>query len=159
MTSRPPAASGAAPRRAARMLLRAGRLRCPNCGRGQIFITWLKLRYRCPACDLLLERGESDYFIGAYLLNLIIAELIVVALMVVLVLATWPAVPWTAVTWGIALLTIPAATLTYPYSRSLWLAIDLIFRPPEESDFSPGADVIEFPRGPRTERPPTRRPQ
>lgn len=105
-------------------------------------------------CGLIFERGESDYFIGAYLLNLIIAELIVVALMVGLVLATWPHVPWTTVVWGIAALTIPAAILTYPFSRSLWLAVDLIFRPPEASDFAAGADVLEFPRRPKVDRPP-----
>ncbi len=125
------------PRRAGRLLGRALRLRCPHCGQGGMFLSWLRMRKRCPSCGLVLERGESDYFIGAYLLNLIIAELIVVALMLAFLLVTWPAVPWQLVLWATALLTIPGVLVTYPFSRALWLAIDLLFRPAEARDFDP----------------------
>ncbi len=99
---------------------------------------------RCPTCGLLLERGEVDYFIGAYMLNLIIAELIVVAAMLAVLFLTWPRVPWTGMLWAIAILTVPAVYATYPYSRSLWLALDLLFRPPERRDFAPDAEVVSF---------------
>ncbi len=119
------------------LLGRALRLRCPHCGRGHMFFSWLKMRTRCPYCGLLLERGESDYFIGAYLINLIIAELIVVTLMLVFTVASWPSVPWRFVLWAIIAITIPAVVVTYPFSRSLWLAVDLLFRPAEPQDFHP----------------------
>ena len=148
----PPASPAAAPRVAApRMAGRALRLRCPVCGRGRLFERWLHMRRRCASCGLVLGRGEEDYFIGAYLLNLIIAELIVVALMLIVLFATWPSVPWQGMLWGIVALTIPAVILTYPFSRSLWLAIDLVFRPPEPSDFAPGAEVIDIEERRRTE--------
>ena len=89
---------------------------------------------RCPSCGLVLERGEVDYFIGAYMLNLIIAELVVVALMLVVLFVTWPRVPWTGMLWAIVVLTAPAVYATYPYSRSTWLALDLLFRPPEREN-------------------------
>lgn len=133
-------------RRAAVLTGRALRLRCPHCGRGKAFHSWLQMRRRCPACGLLLERGEEDYFIGAYVLNLVIAELIAVAGMLVLILATWPKVPWSAITWVLMVLTIPCVILTYPLSRTLWLAADLLFRAPEASDFRPDADVVPLPR-------------
>jgi uncharacterized protein (DUF983 family) len=136
-------------RRVVTLTARALRLRCPHCGKGRLFSRWTRMRRRCDACGLILERGEEDYFIGAYLVNLIIAEIIVVAAMLVLVVATWPEVPWRLVTWGVALLTIPAAVLTYPFSRSLWLAADLMFRPAEERDFRAEAEVIPL----REERP------
>ncbi len=117
---------------------RALRLRCPNCGQGRLFSSWLRMVGRCGVCGLLYERGEHDAFIGAYMLNLIIAELYVALLMLVLILATWPAVPWHLLPWGIALLTIPAVVATYPFSRSLWLGIDLIFRPADPADFGSG---------------------
>ncbi len=128
------------------MLGHAVRLRCPVCGHGKLFDRWTHMKRRCTHCGLILERGEEDYFIGAYLLNLIIAELIVVALMLIVLFATWPNVPWQGMLWGIVALTIPAVVLTYPFSRSLWLAIDLVFRPPEPADFAPEAEVIDIER-------------
>ncbi|HEX9107986.1 MAG TPA: DUF983 domain-containing protein, partial [Longimicrobiales bacterium] len=90
---------------ALRLAGRALRLRCPVCGRGRLFDGWTHLRTRCVSCGLILERGEEDYFIGAYLLNLIVAELIVVALMLIVLFATWPSVPWQGMLWGIVALT------------------------------------------------------
>ncbi len=110
------------------------------------------MRRRCTSCGLVLERGEEDYFIGAYLVNLIIAELIVVALMLIVLAVTWPRVPWTGMLWGIVILTIPAVYATYPYSRSLWLALDLLFRPPEPADFAPDADVLPIEEAGRNRR-------
>jgi uncharacterized protein (DUF983 family) len=136
-------------RRATALLARALRLRCPNCGRGRMFESWFRMRERCDTCGLVYERGEHDYFIGAYLLNLIIAELHIAVLLLVLVLATWPEVPWTTLMWVIGLLTIPGIFVTFPFSRSLWLALDLVFRPAEASDFEtmkPGAEHPD-PRG------------
>ncbi len=79
--------------RTLRLTGRALRLRCPHCGRGKLFDRWLQMRRRCDRCGLVLERGEEDYFIGAYMLNLIIAELIVVAIMLLVLLATRPPSP------------------------------------------------------------------
>src|SRR5687768_13108905 len=111
------------------MLLRALLLRCPSCGGKGILQSWLRVRTRCPECNLRLDRGEPDYFIGAYLVNLIVAELIVVAGMLVVLFMTWPDVPWDAMMWGLVLTMVPAPLITFPFSRTLWLAIDLMFRP------------------------------
>ena len=54
-----------------RIVLRAVARRCPNCGASGIFASYTELRQSCPTCGLRLQRGESDYFIGAYLLNLV----------------------------------------------------------------------------------------
>ncbi|HEX9105981.1 MAG TPA: DUF983 domain-containing protein [Longimicrobiales bacterium] len=147
--------SGSRPltRRAALLCGRALRRRCPVCGRGRLFRGWTSLRRRCDVCGLILERGEVDYFIGAYMLNLIIAELIVVALMLIVLAVTWPRVPWTGMLWGIVILTVPAVYATYPYSRSLWLALDLLFRPPEPADFAPDAEVLPSEQAERRRRP------
>lgn len=130
--------------RLVRLTLRALRLRCPHCGRGTMFQTWLREREHCSKCGLLLNRGLSDYFIGGYLVNLIVAELMVVAGLVGVLLWTWPEVPWTALKWGLVLMMVPAPFLTYPYSKAVWLAIDLHFDPPSAEDF---ADLGP-PRGP-----------
>ena len=58
--------------------------------------------------------------------------------MVAVMLITWPAVPWTGMTWGIVALIVPAPLLLYPYSKSIWLALDLVFQPPKSSEYRDG---------------------
>ena len=74
--------------------------RCPNCGSGPIFESWLRMRPRCPVCRLRLERGEEGLLL-----------------------------------YGGAVLMVIAPFLFYPFSKTLFLAFDLIFRPPSPEDF------------------------
>ena len=64
-------------RRVDLLLWRALRLRCPNCGGGPIFDSWLRMRGRCPRCGF------------------------------------------------------------FPFSKTLFLAFDLVFRPPSPEEFVP----------------------
>jgi uncharacterized protein (DUF983 family) len=118
-----------------KQIWRALRLRCPHCGQRKMFFRWVKQYECCAFCGLRFDRGEPDYYIGAYTLNLIIAELIVVAAMVVVIIAKWPDVPWETMPWALAGTAIVGPLVTYPYSKSLWLGLDLIFRPAEPKDF------------------------
>jgi uncharacterized protein (DUF983 family) len=116
-------------------LLRALRLRCPQCGTGRMFRRWLYQLPRCSACGLDFDRGESDYFIGAYIVNLIVAELLVVVGMLVGMWLTWPDVPWNQLKWVLLPFVIVAPIVSFPFSKSFWLAIDLIHRPPTPDDY------------------------
>jgi hypothetical protein len=80
-------------------------------------------------CGIRLDRGEHDYFIGAYTLNLIAAELVVAAGLVGVLFASWPNVPWDWIQFGGAPLVFLVPLLTYPFSELVWLAFDLVFRP------------------------------
>lgn len=119
-----------------KLLGRAFLLRCPRCGRGTLLKNWIRLRHTCKSCSFRFERGEHDHFLGAYLLNFIVAELLVVAGLVGIMLLTWPDVPWTGLTWGLILMVVPAPFITYPYSRAIWLALDLYFQPERPGDFA-----------------------
>lgn len=119
----------------ARILGRTFVRRCPNCGGRGIFRSYLHARDACPACGLRLDRGERDFFIGAYTINLIVAELIVFFGGLAALVVTWPDVPWTLLTWGLAAAVVIAPVLLYPFSKQLWLACDLVFRPAESADF------------------------
>ena len=84
---------------------------------------------------MLLERGEADYFIGAYTLNLIAVEILLAAGFLVVVVVTWPNPPWDAIQYGGVALSIAGAVFCYPFAKTTWLAVDLIFRPPKREDF------------------------
>ena len=114
---------------------RALRLRCPRCGSRRIFRTWFRLASECPTCGLALERGESeDHWFGAVAVNLVAAELLGIGVIVVWIVASWPDVPWTAVQYAGPLIMIALPILFYPFSRALWLAWDVYFRPGAAGD-------------------------
>ncbi len=115
-------------------IARALTLRCPDCGGRGLFRHWLRLMPRCPQCGLKLDRGTPDHFVGAYLVNLILAELLFAAILGTWLVAVWPAVPWGAVEKVAAAAMIASPLVTYPFTRTVWLAADLIFDPPKPSD-------------------------
>jgi hypothetical protein len=87
------------------------------------------MRDSCPRCHLKLDRGEHDYFLGSFTVNFVTAELIICALAFTAIVATWPDVPWDGIKWGLILTMIPTPVLTLPFARTVWLGIDLTFRP------------------------------
>lgn len=66
---------------------------------------------------------------GGYIVNFVTAEFTIALIAFVVVLQTWPDVPWNALKWGLILVMIPAPALTYPFAKTVWLAIDLTLRP------------------------------
>jgi hypothetical protein len=81
-----------------------------------------------------LER-EEGYFSGAMAVDLVATEVIITASLLAAGLMTWPNTPWELL-WktsiGVALV-LPIAL--YPFSRTMWVAFDLMFRPPTPKDF------------------------
>ena len=89
----------------------------------------------CPACGFRLERGERGYWLGAYFFNLMIVETIFVGLIIGVLAATWPSPPWDLLQIVSLLAMLAAPMLCYPYSKTLFLAFDLLVRPAEPEDF------------------------
>jgi uncharacterized protein (DUF983 family) len=111
------------------MIWRAMTLRCPHCGAHRILANWFHLKERCPRCGLHLHREEGDYYLGAYMVALFFMEgLFAFGFLLVLIL-TWPNPPWDAIQYGGAVVLLVGILAAYPFSKTLWLAIDLIFRP------------------------------
>ncbi|HVL63772.1 MAG TPA: DUF983 domain-containing protein [Actinomycetota bacterium] len=111
------------------MLRRALRRRCPRCGGGNIFGGYFRLRRACPTCGHLFER-ESGYWVSAMIVNTAVTEAIFGILFVTVLFATIPDVRWVpllAIGLGTNLL-IPI--FFYPYSKTVWMAIDLHFHKP-----------------------------
>jgi uncharacterized protein (DUF983 family) len=118
---------------------RAVRLRCPHCGQGKPFVSWFRMRPRCPVCGLAFERGEEGYQVGSYMFNIIAAELIFAAIFLGAVIATWPTPPWTLLEVGGIALMIVIPVLFFPFSKLLFLAFDLAFRPAAREELRPPA--------------------
>jgi uncharacterized protein (DUF983 family) len=118
-----------------KLLGRAALLHCPNCGAKHIFTGFFELKERCPNCGILLERGESDYFLGAYTVNLIAVEALLALGFLIAMVLTWPKPPWDALEYGGIVLSILGAVFCYPFAKTTWLAVDLIFRPQRREDF------------------------
>ncbi len=118
-----------------RYLGRALRLRCPHCGEGRLLVHWFRLHDRCPVCGLALERGDEGYQVGSYTLNIVGVELLFALCFVGIAAATWPDVPWTLLQYGGGALMVVGPLLAFPFARAVFLACDLMMRPPESSDF------------------------
>ena len=112
------------------LLWRAIRLRCPNCGGGGLWRTWFRMREACPRCGLHLERGEQGYIVGAQMFNIIAAELLFAAIFLGVLVVTLPDAPWAVLQYGGPALMFVFPVCFYPFSKTIFLAFDLFFRPP-----------------------------
>lgn len=108
---------------------RALRRRCPNCGGRPIFTRWVRMADRCPSCGLVLNRKESGYSLGGFWLNMLFAEGVTVALLVITLVRTWPDPPWDLLQYGLPALALLTPVLFFPFSKTLFLALDLLARP------------------------------
>jgi uncharacterized protein (DUF983 family) len=108
------------------LFARALLLRCPNCGHRGVLRHWLAMRESCPNCGLSLATGNRA---GAYLLNLFAAEIAAVLLIVVIVARTWPNPPYGTLQWLVPVLMVIAPLAFYPFSKLVFVAIDLALHP------------------------------
>lgn len=103
------------------MLWRAARLRCPRCGSGGVFRSWFRMIDRCRGCGLFFER-ESDFWLGAYMINLAVTEgLLMLALLIYVLGAVSDG---TAATMPVILTTVvfavAAPVLFFRFSRTIF---------------------------------------
>jgi uncharacterized protein (DUF983 family) len=116
--------------------VRAMRLRCPHCGGGPIFTRWSRLLPVCPVCGLGLERGEQGYWLGAYFFNLMAMETVFSVWVAGFLILTWPDPPWDLFQVTTVILMAVVPVVFFPFSKTLFLAFDLLMRPPDADDFA-----------------------
>ncbi len=115
----------------ARMLGRGLVKRCPLCGGRGLFTGWFRMKERCPRCGYLFER-EEGFFLGAYVINLAITQGLLLALAVVpliVLLDSRPDQSLVPIVVGGLVAVLAGPVAFYPYSKTVWTAIDLILRP------------------------------
>lgn len=94
------------------------------------------MKDHCPGCGYRFER-EEGFFLGAYVVNLVVAEALLVILCIaplIWLLATRPdASLWPVFTGG-AVAAVIAPLVFYPFSKTIWVAFELILRPAASSE-------------------------
>lgn len=113
---------------------RALRLRCPYCGQAPLYASWFRMHATCGACGRTLERQEEGYRAVSLFLNLVVAEAIFVVVLVTWIVASWPDVNWARIQWISVVAVCVSPMLTYPFSRAVFLAGDIHFRPQAVDD-------------------------
>src|SRR5436305_603750 len=113
-----------------RMLGRGLVRRCPRCGSGHLFKRWFSMVDRCPKCGYLFDR-EEGFWLGAFVVNFAVAEGSLGILIVAFILresATQDTGGVNVVPWLVAgvVLAIVNPLLFYPFSKTIWTAIDLL---------------------------------
>ncbi len=63
------------------------------------------------------------------------AETVFSALLGAVLWWTWPDPPWGGLVWGLGAAMVVAPVALYPLSHTLFLAFDLLCRPPTSEDF------------------------
>jgi len=119
-----------------RLTRHALRLRCVACGGGPVFTSWFRMLPNCPTCGFTFERGEHGYWLGAYFVNLMLVETVFCLWFFGVLLHTWPLPNWDLAQQGIIVLMCISPFVCHPWSRTLFVAFDLLVRPPAEPDFA-----------------------
>jgi uncharacterized protein (DUF983 family) len=118
------------------LFLRAMTLRCPQCGSRGLFQSWYRIAERCPTCGLRSDRVVG-HWIGAVGVNTIVsfgALLVTLAVGFIVTYPDVPVVPMLVIALAVAVF-VPL--LFWPFSQTLWTAVDLAMRPAERSELDP----------------------
>lgn len=108
--------------------------RCPLCGASGLFRRWFFLQERCPRCNFPLEQRIEGHWLGSLGMNTIVSFGALLLTLVGGLVLTYPDIaagPLMATTVTVAVV-VPLAF--YPFSKTLWSAIDLAMRPLEPYD-------------------------
>ncbi len=127
-----------------------------------MFESWFKLRERCPGCGMRFER-EEGFWLGGYVINFATGEAGIMVLLAVLIgmVANGHHINATLfISLGIVIAVL-GPVLTFPPSRTLWSAVDLIMRPLSREERVEAQDAVATAalHGPITEDEPPQPPR
>ena len=120
-----------------RVVARALRRRCPNCGSSGFFESWFTLSTACRICGYSPSRSDAGYGMGAISVNLVASELVAVGVLFGITLITWPTPPWDYLLYGGLALAIGLPFLFYPFATSLFVAVNHALRVSETHEPGP----------------------
>lgn len=95
----------------------------------------------CPRCGLVFRRIDGQW-LGSWFLNICVAQAAVALALIIGVAITWPAPPMWPIGIATVLVAVAVPFLFFPFSRTIWTAIDLAMRPLEfEEGVAPGFEL------------------
>lgn len=113
------------------MILRGLVRRCPFCGHRPIFDSRFKLKESCPSCGHRFNQ-EDGFYIGAYAINFAVTEglLLLCLIPYIMISSANPDLRLDVVPFAVVALMLAVAgpIFFYPFSRSLWIALDMTLR-------------------------------
>lgn len=123
------------------LLKRGFHRRCPVCGGKKLFRRWVVMADRCPTCNLRFQRVPGQW-LGSWFLNVCLAQILAIGIVLGGVIAAYPDPPLGVIglVGGTVMVVFPF--WFFPYSRTIWVAIDLAMRPLEfAEDVDPGWEL------------------
>lgn len=115
-----------------KLIGRGLRLRCPACGEGKLFRTWLSMHDPCQSCGRKFDR-EPGYLLGSIYFNYGVTALLVVVMYFAFYFSE-------TLSNNQRLFALGAFSIVFPlwffrYARALWIAFDEKFDPwPNEKE-------------------------
>ncbi|MDB4439410.1 DUF983 domain-containing protein [Planctomicrobium sp.] len=106
------------------LLWRGLQLKCPRCGEGKLYRTFMKMHDECPSCHLRLMR-EPGYYLGATYINYGITAISMTAIFFFVRLVF--NIPMQSIIWPLFGFSIVLPLLLFRHARALWLAFDCQF--------------------------------
>jgi uncharacterized protein (DUF983 family) len=119
---------------------------CPRCGGGHLYRSWFRMEARCPSCGYLFER-EPGFFVGAYFINFGIVEGFLFVMLMAFI-AWKDQHPDAGMALPIVLglfIGLVGPLIFYPYSRTIWSALDLLMTPLEMEEIVAANDAVTVP--------------
>lgn len=120
-----------------KLLWRGFTKRCPVCGESKIFHRWFTMVERCPRCGLRFERIDG-HLTGALGINTVVSIIVVITVGIFGGILTFPELPLAPLVTTITLVAALFPIFFYPFSKTVWTAIDLRMRPPEIDEVRAG---------------------
>lgn len=91
---------------------------------------------------------DPGYWLGAMIINTAVTIAVFLAVFVGAAIVFWPEVPWTAILVGTIVLNLIVPVVFYPWSKTLFVALDLGVRPLTEGETEAADDNMASPPDP-----------
>lgn len=128
------------------MFGRAAVLKCPLCGSRRTLIRrWVGRHERCRTCGIKWNR-EQGFELGSVGLNFLFTFVVIAVGMIAAFIATAPDFPVVALTLGFMGGAIVLPLLFFPFTNTLWLAVDLLSHKPDAAELADAAQHVQTAR-------------
>ena len=113
-----------------KMIRRSLMRQCPRCAnRSAWFTSWFKQGERCIGCGIKRTRDTDGHELGSMTVASVVNIVLIMIAIGIAIAITAPDVPVLTLYIVLASAALVFPVLTWPMTHTLWMALDLIFRP------------------------------